>query len=547
MKIFAVVPIFTSAGAALLPTILAALASLAAVAFKPREVLRLCRQRPVAASLSAGVIALSLALTTWWLASGTAPRSASRSEARATARYDWARVAEQLLAQERAGKTPTSLAALTDVSADVPIDSQVHSPVAAPADQNGSNAPLVLGHDFTRCCFSGGPSPVQLKPRWSFQPEDTMFISTPLVAGQRIFAAGCQSELGSYVGLLACLDTATGQPLWQITQAGSEDLRPFFSSPALTADGRYLVIGQGLHTDRDCALLCFDATTGRLRWAVKTTLHIESSPAIFGDLAVVGAGAIEGPDGRPVSDPGFVVAVRIEDGRELWRQPVNDPESSPAVGADGLVYIGSGFNGNAVVALHSEADEQLREKQLARVAWRTPLALPVTSAITLVGDLVIAGAGNGSFVHSHPQSRGLVVALDRRTGEICWQTSLDDAVMGPIAGRDGILICPSRTGEVTALALEDGQVRWRTSVSGKSPVLAGCAFTGQRIYAVSSDGYLAVLDPKDGKVLEKTYLNDQAKPGSGLTLAAPQIAGGRVVVGSETGGLHCLVGSGSIE
>ena len=498
MDTFAVVPIFTSAGAALLPTLMAALASLAAVALKPREVLRICRQQPVVASLSAGAVALILAVTAWWLASGTPPRVVARRESGAAARVDWAQVAEHLIAQERAGKTPTSLAAaLPDVAADsrkaAPVDARTSSPVAASADEQGSKAPrtageeqvaqlpvapaphpsprstgaressfgtpLVLGYDFTRCCFGGGPSPVQLQPLWRFQPEDTMFVSTPVAAGKRVFAAGCQSELGSYVGLLACVDAETGKPLWQTTQAGDEDLRPFFSSPALTTDGRYLVIGQGLHTDRDCSLLCFDAGTGRCRWAVKTTLHIESSPAIFGDLAIVGVGAIEGADGRPVSDPGFVMAVRIEDGRELWRQPVNDPESSPAIDADGIVYIGSGFNGNAVVALRSDTDDQLREKHVERVVWRTPLALPVTSAITLVGDLVIAGAGNGSFVHSHQQAQGLVVALDRQTGAIRWQRSLDDAVMGSIAGRGGTLIYPSRTGEVTALALEDGQVR----------------------------------------------------------------------------------------
>jgi outer membrane protein assembly factor BamB len=62
---------------------------------------------------------------------------------------------------------------------------------------------------------------------------------------------------------------------------------------------------------------------------------------------------------------------------------------------------------------------------------------------------------------------------------------------------------------------------------------------------VSSDGYLAVLDPRDGKVLSKTYLNDQAKPGSGLSLSSPTVADGCIIVGSETGGLHCFAGSES--
>ena len=147
------------------------------------------------------------------------------------------------------------------------------------------------------------------------------------------------------------------------------------------------------------------------------------------------------------------------------------------------------------------------------------------------------------MVHSSRDARGLVVALDRKTGAIRWQTPLDDAVLGTIAFRPGTLICPSRSGEITALAASDGRVLWRVRISGKAPVLAGCAFTGRWVYAVSSDGYLAVIDFKDGKVLEKTYLNDQAKPGSGLTLSLPQVVGGRVVVGSETGGLHCLLGS----
>ena len=41
MTMIAVVPIFTSAGVALLPTIVAAIASMAAIVLKPRELFRL--------------------------------------------------------------------------------------------------------------------------------------------------------------------------------------------------------------------------------------------------------------------------------------------------------------------------------------------------------------------------------------------------------------------------------------------------------------------------------------------------------------------------
>ena len=81
MTIIAVVPIFTSAGVALLPTIVAAIASLAAIVLKPRELLRLVRRRPLATCMAAGAVALGLAAT-WSLASGTSPRSSAAGRKR---------------------------------------------------------------------------------------------------------------------------------------------------------------------------------------------------------------------------------------------------------------------------------------------------------------------------------------------------------------------------------------------------------------------------------------------------------------------------------
>ncbi|HSA26153.1 MAG TPA: PQQ-binding-like beta-propeller repeat protein [Phycisphaerae bacterium] len=539
-----------SAGAAVLPAVVAAVTSVVALAVRPRELLRLCRRRPAAVGVSLGVIALGVVAATWWRTSDTRAATSGRGEARAAAHHDWARVAEDIIARERAAgvltaRAPAGLPTAAPGQATGAGQGGGGSPAGSVSlpSHGSAGGPLILGRDASRCSYGTGPSPVRLSTFWRYVPEETMFLSGPLVAGNRVFAAGCQSDLGGYTGLLACLDAETGKPIWEVTQKGDDVLRPFFSSPALTQDGKYLVIGQGLHADRECSLLCFEAATGKLHWEVKTGLHIESSPAIHGDMAVVGAGAIEGRDGKATGDPGFVLAVRISDGRELWRQAVNDPESAPAIDENGTVYIGSGFNGSAVVALRSEPEEQLRAGELDRILWRTAVAHPVVSAIALAGDLVIAGGGNSDAVHSNRNAQGMVVALDRKTGRIRWQTLFEDSVLGGSACREDRLVCPVRTGEVAALSLKDGRVLWRAAISSQAPVIAGCAFTGQRVYAVSSDGYLAVLDSRDGRVVERVYLNDQARPGTGLAMCLPQVCGGRVVAGSETGGLHCLVGS----
>ena len=231
-----------------------------------------------------------------------------------------------------------------------------------------------------------------------------------------------------------------------------------------------MIIGGGLHEDHDCSLRCFNPETGEQALGGEdiAAYRIVAS-AILGDMVVVGcAAAIEDASGKATGDPGHVIAVRISDGKLLWRQPVNDPESTPAIDSDGMVYIGSGFNGNAVVALRSGTDEELRSKGQERLAWRTPVSQPVTCDITLAGDLVIAGAGNSDFVNANPHPEGFVTALDRKTGKVRWETKFADAVLGQISQLDGKLYCPVRTGEVAVLDLADGHILWqRTPISGK--------------------------------------------------------------------------------
>jgi len=504
--------------------VVVAVTSMAALVFRPRSLWALVCRRPLMFTLGSGAFIIGM----WIVVAVTTAPQARRVEGPRAAgidtHYDWAQVARELIAQQQ-------------------VRQGVALSVNATKTAVNRAVPSVLSPNSSRCFYAGGPVPLQLRPLWSYRPDETLFLGHAQVLGNRVYAAGSQSDLGGYTGLLSCLDAETGKPIWQITEVQGELLLPFFSSPAITEDGRYLVIGQGLHMDRDCSLLCYHAQTGQLHWRVQTPLHIESSPAIFGDTVVVGVGVIEGANGRALGDPGFCLAVRISDGQEMWRYPVNDPESSPAVDEQGRVYIGSGRNGNAVLALRSDSPEALQAQGLDRLIWRRSVTQAMTGPITLAGQIVIACGGNSSMVHSHRDAQGLVLALNRETGALIWQTRFKDAVLGGIAHHETTLICPIRTGEVAALALQDGHEQWRTRIHGETPVLAGCAFTGTHVYAVSSDGYLAVLDAQDGQLLEKVFLNDQARPGTGLSLSAPQISAGRVLVGSETGGLRCLIGA----
>src|SRR4051812_20360303 len=104
MQNLAVVPIFMSAGAAGLPTLLAAGASIAAIVFKPRELVRVTRQHPRGMTVGLLVFSLAVGGTVWGIRAATLPRPVATAAGKV---FDWEKVARDLLAQQEAGKTFT--------------------------------------------------------------------------------------------------------------------------------------------------------------------------------------------------------------------------------------------------------------------------------------------------------------------------------------------------------------------------------------------------------------------------------------------------------
>ncbi|MGJ8696405.1 MAG: PQQ-binding-like beta-propeller repeat protein [Verrucomicrobiaceae bacterium] len=533
-----VVPIVVNAGAALLPAMLAGAASFVALLFKPREMIRACKDRPGRFFGVVGAIAAITAVIWFW--PSPAPEGGERS-ARARVgnttaasdggvTVDWTRVALARIAADRLGPQQA-----------------VAEAVATPV----GTEPFILCGGPKRLGSVDGKIDGALQLAWSYYPRwnddgveqedrEAMVLSSPAVWGDRVFGASCTLDPPESFGAVFCLDAATGRQIWTIDQADDEPFKGFFSSPAISGDGKYLLIGQGLHPDSNCRLICIETATGRVHWTHEVSLHIESSPCIDGDIVYVGAGAIEDPEThQPISHSGFVMAVRISDGKELWRVDVNDPESSP-VFKDGILYIGSGFNGKAVVALKVPPNGEGEPERI----WSAPSSHPVTGAVTMGDGVVFAGGGNGDFVFRDPNPAGMVKAIKVDDGSELWSAELPDAVLGAVAASSR-LICPVASGEVIALDLKTGEPVWRSKVSGKAPVLAATAVTETEVFAVSQNGYLGRMNLETGESIERIYINAEDKPGEqGLSISSPLVVGGRLFVGSETGGFRCYIGGG---
>jgi len=100
-----------------------------------------------------------------------------------------------------------------------------------------------------------------------------------------------------------------------------------------------------------------------VRWKYETGLGIASSPAVAGDLAIIG------------SKDGYLYALEIQTGRLRWRTQVGEVVTAPPVVGDGVVCIQAG----GLVALDLVS---------GRVVWRAGLGGAVQSAPVLTGGVI---------------------------------------------------------------------------------------------------------------------------------------------------------------
>jgi outer membrane protein assembly factor BamB len=220
---------------------------------------------------------------------------------------------------------------------------------------------------------------------WGHESGDT-WTSSPTIAGKLVL-------VGSGDGFLYALDLATGAVRWKGATG-----RRIRSSPAVS--GTLAVVGSG-----DGRVYAFDLASGRERWRFATQgvefnsdtfgydrKTVQSSPAIAGDLVVVGA------------RDGFLYGLELSTGRQRWvvDHHISWVSCSVAI-ADGTVYTGTS-DGQFVQAVDAASGRELWKKEHVGLVWASP-----------------AVAGEVLYVAT---TRGPIVAYDRATGAERWRVSL---------------------------------------------------------------------------------------------------------------------------
>lgn len=290
----------------------------------------------------------------------------------------------------------------------------------------------------------------------------------------------CPGSGGAVTGLSA----ADGKQLWKV-QGRGEGLRSGAQYPAVVGDTAYVTGPDGV--------VAYGVLDGKERNRI---------PGPGGDWAVKGTDLLDGVlystyvnvrDERT----GLATAVRLTDGKVLWRTPLDALPEQPVV-ADGRVFVPLGI---VPVALDARTG-----KETAR-------------GTEACGDFTVHEK-SGSVLCSSKQD-GTVGVLDPAT--LTLRRTLGSQVSaGPAVNADGLVAVIGASGEVVTYDLESGREKWR--VSGRS---------GQRVYLVGDRVVVAgtesvVSYPAAGPADDNDWENYSPNMPDGFT---PQAAGDVLAAG----------------
>jgi outer membrane protein assembly factor BamB len=304
--------------------------------------------------------------------------------------------------------------------------------------------------------------------RSKIQPDHDAF------GGGLAFADG-KLYVASGFRLVAQLDPNTGAVNW-LTRTDA----PLHDAPTVS-DGRVYVV------DVDDELLTFDTATGTPDWTHQALTEparmlVASSPAVANGTLVASFAS------------GELVAMRSDNGTELWNQPLSRTTRSNAlseirdIAGRPVIYKGDVF---AISHADVMADTDLRT---GTVRWQLPLS-GITSPWP-AGDVVFAVGLDGS-----------VICAARESGQLYWVTDLN--APGP----------PKK---------KDKKPPKRSRAVWSSPILAD-----NRLITVSDDGDAVAINAKTGVVERRIKVGDDV-------LLGPIAAGGTIYLVSQKADLIAI-------
>jgi outer membrane protein assembly factor BamB len=372
----------------------------------------------------------------------------------------------------------------------------------------------------------GVAGPDAPKVLWVYRGKDH-FIASPVPAGERLFVSSF-SVFSSSVHGLAVDPKAAERVLW-LKSAPYLKL-PTVSSPAMV--GGNLIFGDGMHQTDGAVLHCLRGEQGMPLWQLPLPgrlVHLEGSPTVAGGRVYVGGGSA----GVLCIDPNRVTLDGKEQTLAAIRKVLDQKWK------DLLARYEADKKKDPELAVPPSID-QLPKPAPRRVWQQGQVKWHVDAPLAVIGERVLVAS---AYLDKEKVGDRALFCLDAKTGKVLWRTPLKLNPWGGPSVVDKLVVVGGSTisydtkllkgakGEVVALNLEDGAVRWRKTVAGG--IVSCVALAGGVAVATATDGKVRAFDLESGR---RRWIYDGKIP----FFAPPAVAGGVVYAGDLKGGIHAI-------
>jgi eukaryotic-like serine/threonine-protein kinase len=336
---------------------------------------------------------------------------------------------------------------------------------------------------------------------------------------------------GSYASVLVSVDQSTlyiataEAKILAITKLSKSLLWSFTAGSMFQATPVLSPVGVLYATNWDNKVYAINATTGSMMWQTATSGAIMTSPVLDS------VGTLWSTDG------GSVIALDASSGTVKWSAALSDiatVHSSPALGPDGVLYIGtdsgqvvSVWDGSTHTpfscAVVTPSTYKLPKSVLNEVlSWAQFGRGVVHNAVTpffgprVIGDVSVRWTAslmtNTSNVYGTPvlglgnrvyftADDGFIYCVSRVTGVMIWHFSMAATAYGsPAVGPDGTVYVAPYDTKVYALNGTTGETNWVGNLGG-SPFGSVTLSEDGLLYVGASDGGVYAFSAQTGALV----------------------------------------------
>jgi len=408
------------------------------------------------------------------------------------------------------------------------------------------------------------PGPEKPGVLWVVKSQDH-FVASPVPVQDNVYLAGIGAFNRPTISLYPFGAKGAAQPTW--TKSAPYLKLASVSSPAVVGD--YLVFGDGMHQDSGGVLHCINVKSSKPLWQLAmpgNLIHLEGAPVVAGGKVYIGGGAAgilclqmekAALEGKEYDLPAIAkmqetkwkqlvanyeeakvkkddFAIPPDDGqllkftpKKLWQKGEQSWHVDAPVNIAGdNVLVPSAYldkermGARALYALDAATGETRWKRELTYNPW---------GGATVAGDLaVVTGSSIGYYYKNLKGARGDLTAIELRTGAVKWRKEISTGgVVGCAAASSGLAVCAATDGKVRAYKLADGERAWL--YDARLPFFAPPAIAGGIVYAADLGGTIHALELTTGA--SKWTLNLVKETGvPGMVYGGVTVHGGKLIV-----------------